>query len=79
MINSSKFTYHKPTNTFSIEDSEFGIYNRNLFDMVSERTGEVATFQHIDTKFDAEGDLISWHYVCVSEIGKGIKVVIFND
>ncbi len=82
MINSRKFRYHQATNTFSIEDSELGwigLVHRESFDMVSERTGEVVTFELADTKFDAEGDLVFWRYKCISEIGKGIKAIIFND
>jgi hypothetical protein len=86
-ISSTRFSFEG--NTFSAEASDFG---RNIslgrvyddacdegFSIVSAKTGKIAVFALYNHEEDAEGDLVSWIFRCVTPGLTHLKAVIFND
>ena len=88
MISSKHFNYDKKDRTFTADVSEL---NGKLvmiraypdacdagFEMVSEKTGEVCRF--VETaEVRNDGDISHWEFKGMGKIGKGLKVIIFND
>lgn len=88
MISSKNFSYNKSDKTFVADISDLHGKLHMIraypdacdagFEMVSERTGEVCRF--VETKeVRNDGDISYWEFSGMGKIGKGLKVVIFND
>lgn len=85
---STNFLYQK--GTFSAEASEIGlgrsfhfgqVYSDACdegFTIISKKTGNPAVFA-LDRVEEREGDILAWHFKCVTPKLKELKAVIFND
>jgi hypothetical protein len=91
MISSKAFSFDKSNLTFYADVSEVTIgHGLRLeriypdacdagFTMMSEKTGRTCRFVEVAEERDAEGDVILWRFDAVDKIGKGCRVVLFND
>jgi hypothetical protein len=82
-IPTTKLGYNKYENQFSGFVSDFndlfpGRMSTKHVKVTNPKTNVSAVYAHTRNIFQ-KGDLVSYCYVCISECGKGSKLVLFND
>jgi len=89
MVSSKLFSYNKEDKTFRADVSDTAGKLTMVraypdacdagFDMVSHKTGEVCRFVETGEKRNSDNEVMYWEFSGMGKVGKGLKVVLFND